>query len=74
MDGDVLKDKGLNPHNIKRACLTGFGLRIGERATLEQSEEECSYGTLMQLEKKWTPVVGQQVVEVKELFSVLLSP
>ena len=50
MDGDVLKDKGLNPHNIKRAYLTGFGLRIGERATLERSEEECSYGTLMQLE------------------------
>ena len=26
------------------------------------------------IEQKWTPVVGQQVVEVKELFSVLLSP
>ena len=50
MDDDVLKDKGLNPQNLKRAYLTGFGLRIGERATLERSEEERSYGTLIQLE------------------------
>ena len=50
MDQDLLKEKGLHPHNVKKVYLTGFGLRIGERATLERSEGECSYGTVMQLE------------------------
>jgi hypothetical protein len=50
MDKDLLSEKGLNPKNVRQACLTGFGLRIGERATLEQSQEECSYGTVIELE------------------------
>jgi hypothetical protein len=35
---------------MKQACLKGFGLRIGEKATLERAEKESSYGTLIQLE------------------------
>lgn len=50
MDKDLLKEKGLSPYNMKKAYLAGFGLRIGERATLERSEKECSYGTVIQLE------------------------
>ena len=50
MDEDLLKKKGLNPHNMRKAYLAGFGLRIGERATLEQSEGERSWGTIMLLE------------------------
>lgn len=50
MDKDLLQEKGFNPNNTKKACLAGFGLRIGERATLERSDEECSYGTVIQLE------------------------
>ena len=50
MDEDLLKKKGLNPHNLRKAYLAGYGLRIGARATLEQSEGERSWGTIMQLE------------------------
>ncbi len=49
MDEELLKKKGLNPQKIRPACLKGYGLRIAERATLEQSESESSYGTVMQL-------------------------
>lgn len=50
MDPEFLKEKGLHPQNVRLARLNGFGLRIGERATLEQSREECSYGTVMEFE------------------------
>jgi len=50
MDQDLLREKGFNPHSMKQACLKGFGLRIGEKATLERAEKESSYGTLIQLE------------------------
>lgn len=50
MDPDLLREKGFNPHSMKQAYLKGFGLRIGEKATLERAEEESSYGTVIQLE------------------------
>jgi len=50
MDQDLLREKGFNPHSMKQAYLKGFGLRIGEKATLERAEDECSYGTVVQLE------------------------
>jgi len=50
MDKDLLKEKGFNPQNIKRAYLKGYQLKIGERATLAPHEGACSYGTVMELD------------------------
>ena len=50
MDKDLLKEKGFNPHNIKRACLQGYQLKIGERATLVPHKGARSYGTVMELD------------------------
>jgi hypothetical protein len=50
MDQDLLTEKGFHPHGMKPTCLKGFGLRIGQKATLEQADGECSYGTVIQLE------------------------
>ena len=50
MDKDLLKGKGINPHNIKRAFLKGYQLKIGERATLVPDKEACSYGIVMELD------------------------
>ena len=49
MDDDLLKEKGLNPSNPKLAHVAGYGLRIGERATLESSAEERAFGSIMDL-------------------------
>ena len=49
MDEAMLKEQGLNPRNCQLACLRGYGLRIGNKATLELSEHEICYGTVMQL-------------------------
>ena len=49
MDGDILKEKGLNPLDSKLVYLTEYGLRIGERATLEYSKNERAFGSVMQL-------------------------
>jgi hypothetical protein len=50
MDKDLLKEKGFNPQNIKRAYLKGYQLKIGERATLAPNKGACSYGTVMELD------------------------
>ena len=50
MDKDLLKEKGFNPQNIKRAYLKGYQLEIGERATLAPHKGACSYGTVMELD------------------------
>ncbi len=47
MDEELLKNKGLSPSRIEKACIEGFGLRIGERASLVKSESEKAYGLLM---------------------------
>ena len=49
MDDALLKEKGLNPSNPKLAHVAGYGLRIGERATLEASTEERAFGSIMDL-------------------------
>lgn len=49
MDEKLLRDKGLNPRNPRKASLPGYGLRIAERATLLSSPEETSYGIVMQM-------------------------
>ncbi|NIT58557.1 MAG: gamma-glutamylcyclotransferase [Aliifodinibius sp.] len=49
MDKDLLIKKGFHPSNIKLAFAMGYGLRIGEKATLVKSESERSYGIVMDL-------------------------
>ncbi|HKF53611.1 MAG TPA: gamma-glutamylcyclotransferase family protein [Candidatus Acidoferrales bacterium] len=49
MDADLLRSKKAEPANIRRACLPGFALRIGQRATLLRSGSDCAYGVVMQL-------------------------
>jgi len=49
MDAELLRSKGASPLNIRRAGVPGFGLRIGERATLSRDPEACAYGVLMEL-------------------------
>jgi len=49
MDADLLKEKGLHPSATKMALVAGYGLRIGERATLIPSHREQAYGAVIQL-------------------------
>lgn len=49
MDISMLQEKGLSPSNPVMARAQGFGLRIGERATLVKAEGECAYGVVMPL-------------------------
>ncbi len=52
MDENLLKEKGLNPLGAKLAHIDGYGLRIGERATLTKSALERSYGTVIQVSEE----------------------
>lgn len=52
MDKDLLKEKGLNPVDSIIAHVSGYGLRIGSRATLENSINETTFGSLMRLSSK----------------------
>ena len=52
MDKDLLNEKGFNPSSPTLAHIKGYGLRIGERATLVKSEGECAYGLIMSLEEE----------------------
>jgi hypothetical protein len=49
MDADLLRSKGAHPENIRTSSVPGFGLRIGNRATLVPSAGERAYGILMEL-------------------------
>lgn len=49
MDDDILINKGFKPSNKKLAFANGYGLRIGEKATLVKSASEISYGIVMDL-------------------------
>jgi len=49
MDADLLRSKGLNPVNIRPACVRGRALQIGKRATLVSRPEGRTYGILMAL-------------------------
>ena len=52
MDADLLLRKGLNPLAPELAKLSGYGLRIGARATLEKSANEIVYGSVIRLSEK----------------------
>jgi hypothetical protein len=49
MDAELLGSKGVHPANPRLACVPGFALRIGQRATLTPSAETSAYGVLMEL-------------------------
>ena len=59
MDDELLRGKGFNPTLGKVAFVDGYGLRIGTRATLVKSENERSYGLIMNLSEE----------EIGELYS-----
>lgn len=47
MDQELLERKGLSPSNVEIAVVEGYGLRIGERASLVKSKHERAYGLVM---------------------------
>jgi len=49
MDEELLRGLGCNPINAKIVVLEGYGLRIGEKATLVESEAEYCYGQLIEM-------------------------
>ena len=49
MDADLLRAKGARPVNIRSACVPGFALRIGQRATLLPIPDARAYGIVMEL-------------------------
>jgi hypothetical protein len=49
MDADLLRTKGAHPINVRPACVPGFALRIGQRATLLRNPDTRAYGMLMEL-------------------------
>jgi len=49
MDEALLREKGMSPSKPLLAFVDGFGLRIGERATLIKSDDERAYGLIMSL-------------------------
>ncbi len=52
MDADLLLQKGFTPKKQYIAYAPGFGLRIGERATLVKSENESAYGQIMDVDEQ----------------------
>jgi gamma-glutamyl AIG2-like cyclotransferase len=49
MDVDALRSKGLRPTNVRSACVRGFALAIGQRATLVPRNDGSVYGFVMGL-------------------------
>ena len=49
MDIDVLRESGVAPRNPRRAYVDGFGLRLGQRATLLPSTGTRAYGMIFSL-------------------------
>ena len=49
MDADVLRAKGIDPGEPRRASVRGFALRIGERATLVRDDAGIAHGMVMDL-------------------------
>jgi hypothetical protein len=49
MDEALLRGKGLGPENRRRASVEGFGLLIGERATLVPRAGSTVYGVIFSL-------------------------
>ncbi len=59
MDVELLRAKGVNPTNAQAACVPGFVLRIGQRATLEPNNDFSAHGILMELSQ----------AEIEQLYS-----
>lgn len=51
MDCSLLRQQGMHPRNAEIAQAKGFGLRIGDRATLVASPGESCWGTIVTLEQ-----------------------
>ena len=49
MDKDLLREKGCAPTNDRIACIQGFSLQIGQRATLVPSPQKSVFGVVMSL-------------------------
>lgn len=49
MDAQVLREAGTNPSNFRRAYVSDFALRIGQRATLVPCPNARAYGMLISL-------------------------
>ena len=49
MDEELLRSKGITPANLRPASVTGFELRIGNRATLVPSDSGRVFGVLASL-------------------------
>lgn len=49
MDAELLRAKGAEPENPRRASLPGFALRIGKRATLVPDPAKRAYGVVIAL-------------------------
>jgi hypothetical protein len=49
MDPDLLRSKGLDPVNARRACVRGMRLSLGARAALEADPGGSVYGILVEL-------------------------
>ena len=47
MDRDILVKKGISPSNPRKGYLPDYTLKIGNRASLIQSEKEKAYGIIM---------------------------
>lgn len=49
MDEGLLATKGIKPTSISLGFVDGYGLRIGERATLECRSDDRAYGVVMNI-------------------------
>ena len=49
MDENLLRSKGIEPAEVRAGFVDGYGLRIGERATLVRRPGGRAYGTLMHI-------------------------
>ena len=52
MDQGILRNKGISPSNPREGYLLGYGLKIGQRASLIPSKNERAYGLVMSLKKE----------------------
>jgi Gamma-glutamyl cyclotransferase, AIG2-like len=50
MDADILRSKAIDPAGPRRASVSGFALRIGQRATLVPDPDGRAHGVLMELQ------------------------
>ena len=76
MDEVLLKSKGFNPSYFEIACIEGFGLRIGERASLVESKGERAYGLIMFMShEELKALYGEESVSdyVPEILTVTTS-